>query len=140
MGFTLCACSGTNDDEKLIDSINEFCNKIDVIDEEINNIDPSSEDAPSILLTKLDELDEIFLEFSEIDFPDEYDYMENIADEAAENMSTAVSYYHSTYEGEEYDSVSASYADEYFERAYKRVQIVISLLHGEQPEGVQVIE
>lgn len=53
-------------------------------------------------------------------------------------MSTAVSSYHDAYSGEFYDESAAAYASENYSRAYKRVQIIITFLHGDIPEDVDL--
>ena len=38
----------------------------------------------------------------------------------------------------EKDTLTADYAKENYARAYKRIQIIITFLHGEQPENVNL--
>ena len=58
-----------------------------------------------------------------------------VADEADENMKQAVALYHSAYEAEVFDEPMAQAAREYYDRANIRIQYIISILHGEIPEG-----
>ena len=74
--------------------INQFCDQISKIDTEINSINADSEDAPDELLEQLDQLDTLFQTFGEMDFPEEFDYLEEIADESSSYMTTAVENYH----------------------------------------------
>ena len=53
-------------------------------------------------------------------------------------MTQAVSLYHQLYEGETFDSNIAVAANEYYSRANIRLQYIISILHGEMPEGENV--
>lgn len=120
---------------KFMGEIDEFCTNISEIDTSINNIDTQEDDAVAQLLGYLDDLDEEFQEFAELDFPEEFDYLESLADEAGTYMTEAVESYHKVYSGS-YDTATAEYAKENYSRAYKRVQIIITFLHGEEPEDV----
>lgn len=120
--------------------IDNFCTKVSEIDTSINNIDVESEYAADELLRYLDDLNAEFAAFAELDFPEEFDYLEELADEAGSYMNEAVTNYHKTYENDSYNETYAEYAAANYERAYKRVQIIISLLHGEEPENVNLTE
>lgn len=120
--------------------IDNFCTKVSEIDNSINNIDVSSEYATDELLRCLDDLNAEFTAFAELDFPEEYDYLEELADEAGSYMNEAVNNYHKTYEDDSYNESYAEYAAANYERAYKRIQIIISFLHGEEPEDVNVTD
>ena len=132
------ACGEDPELTQFRNSIESFCMEISQIDTSINNIDASSERAVTELLFHLDSLEDAFQEFAELDFPEEFDYLEEIADQAGEYMSTAVSSYHDAYSGEFYDESAAAYASENYSRAYKRVQIIITFLHGDIPEDVDL--
>ena len=86
----------------------------------------------------LDQLDSAFQDFAALDFPTEFDYLESLADEASEYMTTAVESYHDAYDNGGYNQLTADYAKENYARAYKRIQIIITFLHGEQPEDVNL--
>lgn len=118
--------------------IDDFCTKISDIDTAINNLDAQSETATEDLLGYLDELDTAFQDFAALDFPEEFDYLESIADEAGEYMKQAVESYHDAYGNGGYNQLIADYAKENYARAYKRIQIIITFLHGEQPEDVNL--
>ena len=51
-----------------------------------------------------------------------------------EYMTEAVSSYHNAYSNGSYNEYMADYAGENYARAYKRIQIILAFLHGEQPE------
>ena len=133
--------TGCGQDPKMVafkNEIDNFCTQISEIDTSINNIDAQSEGAAKELLGYLDELDMDFQHFAEIDFPEEFDYLESIADEASSYMTEAVKNYHEAYGGDSYNEAAAQYAKENYSRAYKRVQIIITFLHGEEPENVDL--
>lgn len=121
-------------------NMDAFCTKVSEIDVSINSIDADAEDAVEQLLGKLDELEQLFQGFSTLDFPEEFDYLEPIAAESGEYMKTAVASYHDAYSNDSYNEYTAEYARENYYRAYKRVKIILSFLHGETPEGVNFEE
>ena len=134
----LTACG---EDPELVNfrrSIDEFCTKVSQIDNSINSIDAQSDNATSELLSYLDELDIVFQNFAALDFPEEFDYLEDLADESSEYMSEAVANYHEAYGYDTYDPYAAEYAKQNYSRAYKRVQIIITFLHGEEPDDADL--
>ena len=139
--FTALFLSGCGSDPELTqfkNEIDDFCTSISEIDTAINNVDATSEHAATELLKHLDDLEKEFQEFAKVDFPEEYDYLENLADEAGEYMTTAVANYHEAYSNNSYNEYTAEYARENYSRAYKRIQIIITFLHGEEPEDVDL--
>lgn len=135
----LTACG---EDPKLVQfrkSVDEFCNKVAEIDSKMNNMDAEADDAVTVFLSYLDDLDLVFQSFSKLDFPEEFDYLESTADEASQYMTTAVESYHDAYSNGSYNEYTAAYAYENYSRAYKRIQIIISFLHGETPDDVDIV-
>ena len=130
----LTACGEDSELTHFRKSMDAFCTKISEIDSSINNIDAQSEDATYELLSYLDDLDSTFQTFAQLDFPEEFDYLENLADESSEYMTEAVKSYHDAFGMNSYSESTAEYARENYSRAYKRVQIIISFLHGEEPQ------
>lgn len=125
---------------KFKNDIENFCNSISELDASMNGIDPSSDNAPTQLLQYLDEVDMRFQSFAELDFPEQFDYLEPLADDASKYMTEAVTYYHNSYSNDSYNEYTAEYAQENYSRAIKRIKIIISFLHGETPtdEGVVI--
>mgnify|MGYP001081347090 CR=1 FL=1 len=111
--------------------IDSFCNEIAVIDTNINSIDAQSENAKYELLGYLDQLNQSFQSLAEISVPDEYAYIKGLAEEASSYMTTAVESYHEAFGENSYNEYTAEYARENYERAYKRITVIIKLLHGE---------
>ena len=134
----LTACGEDPELAQFRHSIDEFCTRVSEIDTSINNIDAQSDNATTELLSYLDELDLVFQSFARLDFPEEFDYLEDLADESSEYMTKAVSSYHDAYGGDTYDPYSAEYAKQNYSRAYKRVQIIITFLHGEKPDDADL--
>ena len=129
----LTACGEDQELARFRTHIDAFCTKISEIDTSINNIDAQSENAVSELLAYLDDLDKTFKDFAELDFPEQFQYLESLADESSEYMTEAVKNYHEAYSNNSYNEYTADYARQYYSRAYKRIQIIISFLHGEEP-------
>lgn len=132
MALTLTGCG---DDPKLVkfeSDINAFCTELAEIDADINAIDARSATAKTELLDHLDKLDEACKVFAEMTFPEDFAYLEELADEAGSYMSTAVASYHEAYSGDTYDADTAGFARQNYERACKRINIILQLLRGEE--------
>lgn len=133
--FLLTACGANPIQAKFDSEINEFCESAADIGARIDAIQVEAEEnsiryATSDLLNCLDELEIAFMKFSNIDFPEKYDYLEDMADEAGQYMTEAVSSYHKAYD-EEYNQAMEEYARENYSRACRRVQIILATLRGE---------
>ncbi len=133
-GILLSACGENTALTQFRKSMDDFCTKISEIDTAINNIDAEADNASDELLAYLDDLDIVFQSFARLDFPEEFDYLENLADESSEYMTEAVKSYHDAFGVNSYNESTAEYARQNYSRAYKRVQIIISFLHGEEPQ------
>lgn len=128
----LTGCGGEDPEiSKFMEDINSFCSEVAAIDAGINQIDAQSESAKDELLSYLDQLDRSFQTFAAIPVPADYAYMEELADEASSYMTTAVSAYHEAFGENSYNEYTADYARQNYERAYKRVTVILKLLHGE---------
>lgn len=131
----LCSCGGNPINATFNNEINEFCDNISTIDAKINAINVEAEEnslryATSDLLTYLDELEIEFMKFSNLDFPEEFNYLEDMAKEAGTYMTEAVASYHKAYE-DGYNESMEEYARENYSRACKRVQLALAVLRGE---------
>lgn len=124
-------CSADPEITQFKNDLDAFCENVAELDESINSIDVKSTDATTLALGYLDKLNVAFQQFAEMDFPEEYDYLESLADEAGDYMTEAVNSYHTLYEAESYDEDTAAYARENSARAFKRVQVILDVLQGE---------
>ena len=134
-GLLLTACG---EDEALTayqEDMNTFFENAAAYNDNMNSIDPNSEDAVSQLLAYLDGLQNEITWMAELEVPEQFSAAESLADEADENMKEAVSLFHSASEGDTYDEALGQAALEYYERANIRIQYIITILHGEIPEG-----
>lgn len=140
--FATVLLTACGEDPELVQfrkNVDEFCDKISEIDSGMNSINAEADGAVTEFLGYLDELDLIFQSFAKLDFPEEFDYLEATADEASQYMTTAVESYHEAYSNGSYNEYTAEYAYGNYSRAYKRIQIIISFLHGETPDDVNII-
>lgn len=139
LSFILTGCGEDPKLTKFKKDIDTFCNDIAVIDTNINSIDAQAETAKDELLGYLDQLDLSFQVLGNITAPEEYAYIEELADEASSYMTTAVESYHEAFSNNSYNEYTAEYARENYERAYKRVTVILKLLHGEEITDDDVI-
>ena len=112
-----------------------FFNDIAEINDNMNSIDVTGEGYINEFFGYLDALDEEVAWMAELEVPEEFSAVDDLADQASENMTQAVSYYHLAYGGEEYNADMESAAREYYDRANTIIQYIITILHGEIPEG-----
>ncbi len=136
--LTLTGCGEDPKLTKFKNDMDTFCNDVAEIDAQINNIDASSDSAREELLDCLDRLDETFKVLAAMSIPEEYAYMEALTDEASSYMTTAVEAYHDTYSNSSFNEYTEEYARENYERAYKRITVIIKLLHGEEISDADV--
>lgn len=134
----LTACGEDPELTQFRNNIDAFCTKLSEIHIAINSIDATKDTAVDELLDNLDELDLVFQAFAKLDFPQEFDNLEPIADESSQYMTTAVEYFHLAYSNDSYNEYTAEYAQQNYARACKRIQIIISFLHGETPDDVNL--
>lgn len=144
MSICLFGCSSADAEEKALadfsEEISDFTEYIKEADAQINSLDATDQSSIDSLLAILDDMDAEFQKLSEIDAPAQYQDVENLAQEASENMSLAVSYYHSFFENEPFSVQDADTAYDYYARAMKRVRYIgYMLTGGEIPEEENVI-
>jgi hypothetical protein len=120
------------------ENITAFYNKLSYYNEEINSIDPDAEDATTQLLSLMDQMNEAYKNMASTQIPEEFESISDISREAAEYMQSANEYYHLAYDGE-FDEENEELARQYYERANSRVMVMLKVLHGEIPEGDNVI-
>lgn len=142
--LTLTACGSKEADPaitKFATDLNTICDNIVEIDKDINRIEfnPNDEfalqDSRAELINQLVLLEEQFTAFGAMDFPEDFDYLEAMADEASAYMTEAVKTYKEVYESENsFSATTEEYARENYSRAYKRLRIITALLRGETPD------
>lgn len=120
-------------------NMNQFFENIKIFDSSINAIDPNSETATTELLSLLDSMNTSFSQMASLEVPESFPGVEDLATQASEYMSEAVSFYHQAYEGE-YDATLEDVARQNYERANIRLQYIVSILHGDIPEEIYTYE
>lgn len=138
--LTLTGCGTDTEIEKYKANMNQFFENIKIFDSSINAIDPNSETATTELLALLDSMNTSFSQMASLDVPDGFPGVAELADEASEYMTEAVSYYHQAYEADPYDAALEEVARQNYERANVRVQYIVSILHGDIPEEIYTYE
>lgn len=133
--FLLTACGTDEELASYQEDMNTFFERAAEYNDKMNGIDQNSDTAVIELLGYLDAFAEDIEWMADLEVPDQFSAVESLADEADENMKEAVALYHTAYEGEIYDEGSAQAAREYYDRTNIRIQYIITILHGEIPEG-----
>lgn len=129
----LASCGTDPEIMTFMQDLEDFCTAVSDLNESINHIDAEADNAAALALDYLDRLDDQFQDFAALDFPEEFDYLESLADEAGEYMKEAVESYHQAYANDDYDADTAAYARENSARAFKRIQIILQVMRGEDP-------
>ena len=133
--------TGCGEDPELTRFKNDFenfCINVSTLDTSINKINADSDSATDELLGYIDQLEEEFESLAAMDFPEEFDYLEELADQASEYMTEAAVSYHEAF-ADEYQENVGDYAYKNYKRAYKRIQIILIYLHGEEPQDEDLI-
>lgn len=133
--FLLTGCGksgGTNELSTYQASMNTFCDNISYMNDQINALDGTGESDVKTLLKHLDTLDDQFSQMADLNVPDEFATVDSLADEASQNMSMAVSYYHQAYDSDTFNPNYADAAYEYYTRANVRLGYILQILHGEE--------
>lgn len=131
--FTACG-----QDEELTayqEDMNTFFERAKEYNDKMNAIDSASDTAVIELLGYLDAFAEDIEWMAGLEVPNQFSAVESLADEADENMKEAVVLFHAAYEGDTFDEPSEQAAREYYDRTNIRLQYIITILHGEIPEG-----
>lgn len=140
ISLALSSC-GQNTEEIVAfqNELNSAIIKIETLHNELNRLDVTATDAASTALDKLSSLDKAFTTLADIDIADEeFAYIADLADEGANYMSQAYKLFDEAYGNDNFDVENADLAYKYLERATTRIRVIVSMLHGDVPEGVIV--
>lgn len=135
LAFLLAACGENEELTAYQEDMNTFFERAAEYNDKMNAIDRESDTAVIELLGYLDAFAEDIQWMAELTVPEQFSAVESLADEADENMKEAVALFHAAYDGETYDEASEQAALEYYDRTNIRIQYIITILHGEIPEG-----
>ena len=139
----VCLLTGCGKDAELENykaNMNQFFENVRIFDSSINALDPQSETSVTELLSLLDSMDTSFQQMASLEVPDGFPGVADLATEASEYMSEAVSLYHQAYEGESFNASLEDAARQNYECANIRLQYIISILHGNIPEEIFTYE
>ncbi len=100
---------------------------IEKIAASIDAIDPSAEDASSKLLSEVDRMRDAFSEMAALSAPDAYASASKLATEASTLMSDCSTLYHTAYDGDSYDSLSAEQARKQYGNAMQRLSSIAEI-------------
>ena len=113
--------------------------KIEALHKELNNLDVTNSNAASNTLNQLSKLNDAFKDLADINIADEeFAFIADLAEEGSEYMSQAYKLFHEAYAKDNFDEENADLAYKYLERATTRIRVIVSMLHGEVPDGVIV--
>lgn len=133
--FLLTACGQDETLTAYQEDMNTFFERAAEYNEKMNAIDQNSDTKTVELLGYLDAFAEDIEWMAGLEVPSQFSVVESLADEADENMKEAVALFHAAYDGETFDEPSEQAAREYYDRTNLRLQYIITILHGEIPEG-----
>lgn len=139
----LSGCSNTSEEETELanfsSSVSDFTNYIKDANVKINGLDVNNQESVDELLTILDDMDAKFAQFAQLEVPTQYGGVNSLADKASENMSLAVSYYHSAYEAETFDKNYSDAAYKCYELAMEDIKYIGYILSGDEiPENDRI--
>lgn len=140
LAATLTGCGKTDDAlDEYKAAMTEFTGHVEELVNSIDSIDLESETRTQEMLGYLDEMDAAFAEMSELTVPEQFANVDELADDASANLSQAVALYHEAFDYEEdYDPQLVDAALEYYNRAFKRLDYIGTILQGELPEDESI--
>ncbi len=122
------------------ENMKNFYAEISEIENDIAEIDESSENAVNTLLINMEEMAACFQTLANMEVPEEFISIEELADDASAYMDEAVRLYSEAYEEDYVSDALVQAATENYESAMKRINYIAVLLQGEIPEGATVVE
>lgn len=144
---SLAACGNKVDNTKELEayktSMDLFFNNLSSIDKEINAIDPDDQNSCSDLLKSFDKLEAEFTKLSELTVPTQnvpqtFGYISELSKQASDYMTQANDYMKDAFQDSAYNENVYDAGMECYKRANKRVQFIVSLLHGEYPQDESI--
>jgi len=124
-------------------SMEKFFEFLKTVDTDINKINPDDQDAINQLFNQFDAMDKEFASMAELSVPTEgvpetFSYIPELSKSASEYMTQANGYLHDSFSESSYNEHTLDAALECYKRANKRVQFIITLLHGEYPKDESI--
>ncbi|MCD8130196.1 MAG: hypothetical protein LUE16_02780 [Lachnospiraceae bacterium] len=138
--FSGCATSSSVKIASFEAQIGTIIDSIEEINENMNAIDADSDSAGTQMLKYMKELSTAIDNLAAIEVPSgEYQYVNDLAVEAQEYIGEAITLYSQILSsGAEYDPDIADEAYQYYQKACRRISVIVSLLHGNTPSDVEI--
>ncbi|MCD7752111.1 MAG: hypothetical protein LUI10_10305 [Lachnospiraceae bacterium] len=120
--------------------ISTIVDSIEEINDNMNAVDTESSSADKEILAYMKDLSAAIDKLAAVEVPsNDYQYVNDLALEAQEYMAEALTLYTQIFStGAEYDPDVAETAFAYYEKACRRVSVIVSLLHGNTPSDVEI--
>ncbi len=149
LALTMCFLSGcgAKGSSALVNeyktSMEKFFDGLKTVDADINKINPDDQDAINKLFEQFDTMDKAYASMAELTVPTEgvpetFAYIPELSKSASEYMTQANGYLHDSFAESSYNEHTLEAAMECYKRANKRVQFIITLLHGEYPKDESI--
>ena len=124
-------------------SMEKFFDNLKTVDTDINKINPEDQDAINQLFDQFDVLDKEFASMAQLTVPtsgvpETFAYIPELSKSASEYMTQANGYLHDAFSESSYNEHTLEAAMECYKRANKRVQFIVTLLHGEYPKDESI--
>lgn len=135
--------SGCGEKEELTvfkEEMDHFYTEVFNIEADMDEITEEDEDSLSSLLASLEEMSVQFEKLAELEVPEEFISVEELAEDASDYMNEAVRLYGEAYEEDYVSDSLIQAAVENYDSAMKRINYIAILLQGEIPEGATIVE
>lgn len=113
-----------------------FYERLSDYDHAINALDPYSDSAIPKMLGYLDDIADMIKEMASYQVPEHFYGVDELAKQADEYISEAVSLFNQAFLAAEYDDNIADAATENYERANLRLRYIAEILRGDIPEEI----
>ena len=149
LALTMCFLSGcgAKGSSALVNeyktSMEKFFDGLKTVDADINKMNTDDQDAINKLFEQFDTMDKAYASMAELTVPTEgvpetFAYIPELSKSASEYMTQANGYLHDSFAESSYNEHTLEAAMECYKRANKRVQFIITLLHGEYPKDESI--
>jgi hypothetical protein len=129
-----CGKDTSIDDYKV--KMEAFYERLSDYDHAINALDPYSDSAVPAMLSYLDDIAEMVKIMNSYQVPEHFYGVDELAKQADEYMTEAVSLFRQAFLAAEYDDNIADAATENYERANLRLRYIAEILRGDIPEEI----
>ncbi|MBR5897716.1 MAG: hypothetical protein IKZ39_08910 [Lachnospiraceae bacterium] len=142
----LCGCGSKGSSSEVKEyktSMEKFFDSLKTVDENIDKINPEDQDAINLLFEQFDSMEKEFAAMAALTVPssgvpETFAYIPELSKSASEYMTQANGYLHDSFSESSYNEHTLEAAMECYKRANKRVQFIITLLHGEYPKDESI--